>query len=186
MPEALDPKTKRQLETEAAFWKPPAPLKRANDELATLKGIPLFRDLDDADLRRVAKLLHERRYDANEVVFREGQTGAGMYIIKDGAADIVLRLADGSEQCVVSLHAGQFFGELALLESSPRTATCVVRTPSVLLGLFQPDLEQLLERNAKLGARVVWNLARMTGLRLRELSDLMRSRAEAEPKQEPK
>jgi hypothetical protein len=52
--------------------------------------------------------------------------------------------------------------------------------------LFQPDLEQLLDRNAKLGARVVWNLARMTGLRLRELSDLMRSRAEAEPKQETK
>ena len=128
----------------------------------------------------------ERRYEPNEVVFREGQTGAGVYIIKDGAADIVLRLADGSEQCVVSLHSGQFFGELALLESSPRTATCVVRKPTVLLGLFQPDLEQLLERNAKLGARVVWNLARMTGLRLRELSDLMRSRAEAEPKQEAK
>lgn len=186
MPEALDPKAKNQLETEAAFWKPPTQLKTGGDEVATLKAIPLFRDLNDGDLKRVAKLLHERRYEANEIVFREGQTGAGMYIIKDGAADIVLRLADGSEQCVVSLHSGQFFGELALLESTPRTATCVVRKPTVLLGLFQPDLEQLLERNAKLGARVVWNLARMTGLRLRELSDLMRSRAEAEPKQEAK
>ncbi|MDP2275752.1 MAG: cyclic nucleotide-binding domain-containing protein [Archangium sp.] len=168
------------LETEVALWKPPAHLERGDDGLATLRGIPLFHELKDPELKRVAKLLHERHYEAGEVVFREGQTGAGMYIIKEGAVDIVLRLADGAEQSVVSLHAGQFFGELALLESSPRTATAVVRKPSVLLGLFQPDLEQLLDRDSKLGARVVWNLARMTGLRLRELSDLMRARAAAD------
>lgn len=165
------------LETEVALWKPPAHLEGGGDPLATLRAIPLFRELKDAELKRVAKLLHERHYEVDEVVFREGQTGAGMYIIKEGAVDIVLRLADGSEQSVVSLHAGQFFGELALLESSPRTATGVVRKPTVLLGLFQPDLEQLLDRDAKLGSRVIWNLARMTGLRLRELSDLMRARA---------
>lgn len=170
------------LETEVALWKPPTPLDSGGDELATLRAIPLFRDLGDGELKQVSKLLHERQYGADEVVFREGQTGAGMYIVKQGAVDIVLRLADGAEQCVVSLGDRQFFGELALLESTPRTATCVVRKPSVLLGLFQPDLEQLLERNAKLGARVIWNLARMTGLRLRELSDLMRARAEKEQK----
>jgi len=166
------------LETEAALWKPPASLDGAGDALATLRGIPLFRELKDAELRRVAKLLHERHYAADEVVFREGQTGAGMYIIKEGAVDIVLRLADGSEQLVVSLGDRQFFGELALLDSTPRTATCVVRRPSVLLGLFQPDVEQLLDRDARLGARVIWNLARMTGQRLRELSELMRARAD--------
>ncbi len=170
------------LETEVALWKPQTSLEGKTDELATLRGIPLFRDLDDVALTRLSKLLHERHYAPNEVVFREGQTGAGMYILERGAVDIVLRLADGSEQCVVSLKAGQFFGELALLEASPRTATAVVRQPTVLLGLFQPDLDQLLDRNAKLGARVVWNLARMTGQRLRELSDLMRERAASAPK----
>jgi CRP-like cAMP-binding protein len=176
----LDSKSAHLLETELALWKPPAG-PAVTDSLGMLRAIPLFRDLKDAELTKVSKLLHQREYAADEVVFREGQTGAGMYIIQQGAVDIVLRLADGSEQCVVSLKDRQFFGELALLESTPRTATCVVRKPSVLLGLFQPDLEQLLERNAQLGARVVWNLARMTGLRLRELSDLMRARAEATP-----
>ena len=166
------------FETEVALWKPPAGLKHLDEKLAPLRAIPLFRDLKDRDLERVAKLLHERHYQAGEVVFREGQTGAGMYIIKQGAVDIVLRLSDGTEQCAVSLVDSQFFGELALLESTPRTATCVVTKPSVLLGLFQPDLELLVERNASLGSKVLWNLARMTGLRLRELSDLMRSRAE--------
>lgn len=167
------------FETEVALWKPPASLKLLDDALDPLRAIPLFRDLKDGELERVAKLLHERHYQPGEVVFREGQTGAGMYIIKQGAVDIVLRLAGGAEQHAVSLIDHQFFGELALLESSPRTATCVVTKPSVLLGLFQPDLELLVERNARLGSKVIWNLARMTGLRLRELSDLMRSQAEA-------
>lgn len=169
------------LETELALWKPPTSLDDAKDELATVRNIPLFRDLKDGELKKVTKLLHERRYEPGEVVFREGQTGAGMYIVKQGAVDIVLRLADGSEQNVVSLSDRQFFGELALLEATPRTATAVVRKPTVLLGIFQPDLEQLLDRNARLGASVVWNLARMTGRRLRELSDLMRLRAENDP-----
>lgn len=168
------------LETEVALWKPPAAVHVVEDELATLRVVPLFQDLKDAELKKVARLLHERQYQPGEVVFREGQTGAGMYIIKSGGVDIVLRLADGAEQRAVSLVERQFFGELALLESTPRTATAVVQKATTLLGLFQPDLEQLVERNAKLGAKVLWNLARMTGLRLRELSDLMRAQAQRE------
>ncbi len=167
------------VETELQLWKTPAPVNAPADELGMLRAIPLFAELKDSDLKKVAKLLHERHYEPNEVVFRAGQTGAGMYIIRQGAVDIVLRRADGVEQTIVSLQDRQFFGELALLESTPRTATCVVKKPSVLLGLFKPDLEQLIERNSQLGARVVWNLARMTGLRLRELSELMNSKAQA-------
>ncbi|MBL9038055.1 MAG: cyclic nucleotide-binding domain-containing protein [Archangium sp.] len=163
------------LETDLALWKPPETLSVADDELATLRAVPLFKDLRDADLKRIMKLLHVREYTAGEVVFREGQTGAGMYIIQRGEVDIVARLADGSEMSLVTLHDRQFFGELALLESGARSATCVVRKPSTLLGIFQSDLEQLIERNSRLGARVIWNLARLTGARLRELSDSVRA-----------
>jgi CRP/FNR family transcriptional regulator, cyclic AMP receptor protein len=169
------------LETEVALWKPPANIETVDDELAALRAVPLFKDLRDADLRKVLKLVHVREYAADEVVFREGQTGAGMYIIQRGEVDIVMRLDDGSEMRMVTLHDRQFFGELALLETGARSATCVVRKPSVLLGLFQSDLEQLIERNSRLGARVIWNLARLTGLRLRELSDSVRASSRAKP-----
>lgn len=170
------------LETEVALWKPPlTDAGSAADELATLREVPLFKDLQEADLRRVMKLLHARQYAPNEVVFREGQTGAGMYIIQHGEVDIVMRLPDGSEKPLVTLKDRQFFGELALLESAPRSATCVVRKPSHLLGLFQSDLEQLIERDSRLGARVLWNLARLTGARLRDLSDSVRRNATAAP-----
>jgi CRP-like cAMP-binding protein len=170
------------LETEVLLWKPPAGADSSKDEVKVLRQVPLFKELRDADLKRVLKVLHERAYAADEVVFREGQTGAGVYIIKQGEVDIVTRRPDGAEVRLVTLHDGQFFGELALLESTARSATAVVRKPSVLLGMFQSDLEQLVERDSKLGARIIWNLARLTGARLRELSDSVRAKPAAEQK----
>jgi len=163
------------LETEVALWKSPESITGPADELATLRSFPLFKDLKDGDLRRVLKMLHVRHFAPDEVVFREGQTGAGMYIVQSGEVDIVMRRGDGTEVKLVTMRDRQFFGELALLEATPRSASCVVRKPSVLLGLFQSDLEMLVERNSRLGARVLWNLARLTGLRLRELSASMRT-----------
>lgn len=162
------------LETELALWKPPANPDTSDDQLSSLRSVPLFRDLSDSELKKVMKLLHERHYKPDEIVFREGQTGAGMYIIKSGEVEIIARLEDGSEKPLVALHDRQFFGELALLEHAPRSATCVVRKPTVLLGIFQSDLELLVDRNSRLGAKVIWNLARLTGMRLRELSSTVR------------
>lgn len=167
------------LETEIALWKPPTSLASEADELTTLRAVPLFKELRDSDLRRIMRLLHERQFEPGEVVFREGQTGAGMYIVQRGEVDIVMRLEDGSERFVLTLRDGDFFGELALLEALPRSATSVVRKPTVVLGIFQSDLEQLLDRNSRLGARVVWNLARVIGFRLRDLSGQMRAQAAA-------
>jgi len=165
-------------ETEVALWKPPASLTANPDAgLGVLRTLPLFQGLKDADLKRMMGLLHERQYAADEVVFREGQEGAGLYVIQSGEVDIVLKLADGSEKLLVKLTDGRFFGELALLENAPRTATAVVRKPTVLLGLFQSDLESLIERNSKLGAGVIWNLAKLIGARLVELSTAVRTQA---------
>jgi CRP-like cAMP-binding protein len=165
------------LETEVALWKSPASLSTDKDELAALRAVPLFRELSDGELRRVLKLLHVRHYAADEVVFREGQTGAGVYLIKEGEVDICTRKEDGSELKLVTLHPGQFFGELALLEEAPRSATAVMRKGGVLLGLFQSDVEQLVQRDSKLGARIIWNLARLVGARLRELSSSVRAQS---------
>ncbi|MER2562005.1 MAG: cyclic nucleotide-binding domain-containing protein [Myxococcaceae bacterium] len=169
------------VETELALWKPPASAVTAEEELATLRAVPLFKDLKDSELKRIMKVLHVREYAPGEVVFREGQTGAGMYIIKSGSVDIVMHLDDGNEKLLVTLGERQFFGELALLESIARTASSVVRKPTVLLGIFQSDLEHLLDRDSRLGARIVWNLARIVGARLRELSDSVRQTSKTTP-----
>ncbi len=167
------------IETELALWKAPSAPRGAGDELSTIREVPLFTGLREADLKRVSRLLHARSFEPGEVVFREGQTGAGMYIVQKGEVEIVMRTPQSQELPLVTLREKQFFGELALLEHTARSATCVVRQQALLLGLFQSDLEQLIERNSRLGAQVLWNLARLTGARLRELSASMRDEAAA-------
>jgi CRP-like cAMP-binding protein len=141
----------------------------------TLRALPLFAELSTAQLRKVARLLHHRTYQPNEVVFREGDPGAGMYLVTRGAVRIAMRLPDGAEQELALLKDGQFFGEMALLESAPRSASAVAVQRTELLGFFQPDLESLVDRDSRLGSQILWNLARLMGSRLRAVSEARRA-----------
>jgi len=129
----------------------------------TLREVPMFRDLTDHELGCVERVLHRRQYMADEIIFSQGTLGAGMYIIVTGTVGI-LREPEGRE--VAELSDGEFFGELALLEESARPATAVARTPCKVLGFFQSDLFGLMERNPRLGSRIVMKLARIIGRRL--------------------
>ncbi len=163
-------------DAEAALWTPPVTEKdRQPQALDALRAVPLFADLKDSELKKLLRLLHERTYQAGEVVFREGDPGAGMYVIKRGAVNIVIRAPDGGERVIASLGDQQFFGEMALLEDVPRSATCVATAKTELLGFFEPDLEGLIERDAKLGSRILWRLARMMATRLRVMNETVKA-----------
>ena len=131
--------------------------------LSVLKDLPVFQDLNWRDLGRIETLLHKRQYDADEVIFSQGSMGAGMYIIIDGSVRIVI---EPSGSLLAELGEGEFFGEIALLDEAPRSATAVARTPCTVLGFFQADLFGLTERNPRLGTKIIMKLARMTGRRL--------------------
>lgn len=165
------------LETEAALWTP-APLRQSQppDLLETLRAVPLFDELSTGQLKKVARLLHSRTYQAGEPVFREGDPGAGMYVVTRGAVRIVIRLPEGEERELALLGERQFFGEMALLESAPRSASAVAVERTELLGFFQPDLESLVERDSRLGSRILWNLARLMASRLRATNESLRAR----------
>lgn len=160
-------------EPEAALWTPPSEA-REPDAIEALKAVPLFSELRPRELKKVLRLLHGRTYLANEVVFREGEPGAGMFIIKRGAVDVVIRMPDGGERVLAHLGERAFFGEMALLEEAPRSATAVAKEKTELLGFFQPDLESLIERDAELGSKICWNLARLMASRIRSMNDSLR------------
>jgi general secretion pathway protein D len=135
------------MEPEAALWAPPKTEGDAEpDVLAALKQVPLFENLSARELKKIARLLHERTYRPGEVIFREGDPGAGMFIVRKGKVNIVIRRPDGSEQLLTPIEERQFFGEMALLEAAPRSASAVAAEKSELLGFFEPDLESLIER----------------------------------------
>tara|TARA_Y100000768_G_scaffold389046_1_gene391565 strand:- start:5697 stop:6278 length:582 start_codon:yes stop_codon:yes gene_type:complete len=147
-------------------------------ELITrLKENFLFELLSNKELSFIEQIVHVRTYRANEVIFRQGEAGVGMYIIKKGNVDIysaenIPGQENQNETKVTSLSEGDFFGEISLVEAgSRRTATAATSTETELIGFFRPDLIELLERNPNIGAKVVFRLAEVLGRRLAETTD---------------
>jgi CRP-like cAMP-binding protein len=132
--------------------------------LTVLANIPLFNDLTMKELKAIERILHRRIYKKDEVLFNEGDPGVGMYIIEQGRINITL----GSEnKLVASISNGEFFGEIALLSESPRTATAIAAVPTKILGFFQSDLFGLTETNPKMGNKILFKIAQMSAERLR-------------------
>jgi len=135
--------------------------------LHVLKQVPIFRDLNKRELKMVDRILHKRTYAKDEVIFNEGEPGVGMYIIESGTVHIIL----GQEKKLLAvLSKGDFFGEMALLLETPRTAAAIAHTPLHMLGFFQPDLFSLLETHPRIGNKVLLHLAQMIAERLRHTS----------------
>src|SRR5919199_3130078 len=89
-----------------------------SDMAESLRAVPLFAELSDRDLRQVADSMHEKTYSAGQSVVTEGEGGIGFFVILSGSA----RASVGGEQHGV-LRAGDYFGEMALLDGETRSAS---------------------------------------------------------------
>lgn len=144
-----------------------------NDQTAVsiLKSVPLFSDLRTNELREVVKIIHRRVYKTDETVFYEGEPGVGMYIVQEGCIAIFKENKDTGNQKLAELKRGEFFGDLALLDESPRSATAVATEESKVLGLFRPDLLGLIDRKPRLGNKLLFELAYLIGERLKHTNE---------------
>jgi len=133
-----------------------------------LSRVPAFAHLTFRELKEVAAIVHRREYRAGEPVFFQGDPGMGMYIIQEGSVSIVIAEQDGEQKDLAVLSEGDFFGELGLLDESPRSAGAVCKTDCLLIGFFRPDLLDLIERKPSLGIKIVMKLAEIVGERLRK------------------
>ncbi|MBI3580273.1 MAG: cyclic nucleotide-binding domain-containing protein [Ignavibacteriales bacterium] len=153
-----------------------------------LSKVPAFANLSARELKEVAAIVHKREYQPAESVFFQGDPGLGMYIIQEGEISITIAEKDGGEKELAVLSEGDFFGELALLDESPRSATAICRTKCSLIGFFRPDLFQLIEKKTNLGIKIVLKLAEIVAERLRktdrELSKLKNQLDHLKPQRE--
>lgn len=133
-----------------------------------LKKLPVFEDLNNRDLNAIERILHQREYREDEAIFLQGDPGLGMYIVESGTVAIV---CEPDKHVLAELHNGEFFGEIALLDESPRTATAIAKTECRMLCFFQPDLFDLIDRNPRLGVKVLFRLARTISERLRKTNE---------------
>src|SRR5437868_5773014 len=139
-----------------------------------LQNVPLFRDLTPKELRILEGVVHIRTYEAGEPVFVETEPGAGMYVIRSGRIDIVLNHKTDNRLILSELEPGDFFGEMALLGDSSRSATALARERSELIGFFHPDLIEIINLHPGMGAKISIGLARTLADRLRYMNGQLR------------
>jgi len=146
-----------------------------------LAKVTVFESLKPKELRQVAAIVHRRKYEAEEYIVRQDDPGLGMFVIVSGEVNVLLEEDDTTKQ-LVTLREGDFFGEIALLDESPRSATVVARTDAELVGFFRPDLFDIIEKTPATGLKIVLRLAQLVGERLRnsnlEISKLRAQLAE--------
>lgn len=135
--------------------------------LGQLRALSLFSTLGPRELKTVDGLLHERTFLKDEVIFDQGEEGQALYIIESGKV-LICRQGQPAGGKIAELGAGHLFGELALLDNSPRAAQARAAENCKLAVLFRADFLGLLETHAVIASKISLQLARHIGQRLRE------------------
>jgi CRP-like cAMP-binding protein len=141
----------------------------------SLAEIEIFQDLDHAELVRIEARCRWRNLQSGEVVLDAGSDSREVFFIVDGAVDVVNFSPTGREIAFANLPAGECFGELAAIDSRPRSASVVTREPSLIAILDPQFFADLLQRRAEITYRVLRRLITMVrsgDLRIMELSIL--------------
>ena len=114
--------------------------------IEALRRCRLFERVDDEALTACAASLRARRYHKNETIFHQGDPGDSLYIVESGSVKIELPSPEGEEVAIIAtLGRGEFFGELALLDGAPHSATAVAIEPTRALVLRREAFESLIE-----------------------------------------
>ncbi|KQV89881.1 cyclic nucleotide-binding protein [Massilia sp. Root351] len=135
--------------------------------LHRLKQSALFASLTPLELKIVDDMLHERRYLSGEIIFDQGEEGQALYLVTAGRV-IITRALDHSAEVVAEVGPGSFFGDLALLDNSPRNAQARALDNCEVAVFFRADFMGLMETDAVIGYKISLALARHIAHRLRE------------------
>jgi len=138
-----------------------------------LKSIPLFSGLTDPELDLVLSKAREQRYPKGSIVFYEGDPGDFLMIILSGKVKVALLGEEGQEIILAMLGPENFFGEMAIIESAPRSATVITTEPCEFLCIDQTSFSALLEQHSSITLKILSYLSR----RLREADEQIRSLA---------
>src|SRR6266545_5422130 len=132
------------------------------DLVESLKRVSLFSGVRDKELGRLAKVMRESRFNEGETITTEGQSGVGFFVIEDGNATVSLR-----GEVVRTLGPGDHFGEIALIDEGPRSATVIATTDLRCRGMTSWEFRPFVQSHPE----VAWPLLESLVGRLREAEE---------------
>jgi len=128
-------------------------------EISLLKKVPLFSQLDDAELQKMSRHCALQHYTRDQVILVEEEEGNTLFVIHKGRVKVSRIRDDGREVILCILGEGDFFGELSLLDGSPRSATVTTLDDSEILVLRRADFLRLVEEHPQISITLLRELA---------------------------
>ena len=138
-----------------------------------LRSIPIFAELDDADLADLAGRCRQMTFKRNSVLMTEGEPGESLILIKSGSAKVFVSDEDGHELVLYVEGPGSYIGDIALLDDAPRSASVVTLEKTIVLSMAKQDFLQAMKGNPEIPLSIIRTLTR----RLRRATDGIRSLA---------
>jgi CRP/FNR family transcriptional regulator, cyclic AMP receptor protein len=126
----------------------------AAPSLDVLQRVPLFAGLERKELEQIAESMRERTFSAGQTVTEQGAGGAGFFIVESGEANVSV---DGQQRGTIG--AGDYFGEIALLTGSERTATITATSDLHCYGMTPWDFRPLVEGNPAIAWKLLQSMA---------------------------
>jgi CRP/FNR family cyclic AMP-dependent transcriptional regulator len=138
-----------------------------------LRKVPLFSELEEDEIRQLAELVREHHYKKNVTIFHVEDPGNALFILKSGLVKITIEDQNGREIILRMLYPTDFFGDMALLDGMPRSATVSTQEPSDALIIYREHFLQIIEKSPK----ILLNMTAVLSRRLRKVNELIRSLA---------
>lgn len=120
------------------------------DPVKMLAGVPIFEELSPKELKSIATAAKEVTHRQGAVLAREGDSGVGFFLILDGNVSVAV-----GGRSLRKMGAGDFFGEISLLDGGPRTATCTAQTEVTTLGITPWTFKRLIEQNPSIASKML-------------------------------
>jgi CRP/FNR family transcriptional regulator, cyclic AMP receptor protein len=146
----------------------PGPIDDREEQIAK---IHLFQGLRAEALVLVAQVAVEETHPVGTVIFKHGDIGEKLYVVVEGRVRITREVQGAGEEALALIGPGEVFGEMALLDDAPRSATARVHERCRLLAIHRDAFEDLLFVHKELAYEVLWNVVRLLSRRLRETND---------------
>lgn len=144
-----------------------------DNEVAYLKQVYIFNSLSEEDLRELVLVARRRTFRAGEVIFHRDDPGQILYVIKEGKVKICLISPDGQEIALVVFGKGDYFGELALLDSLPRSADAIALEKVECYTLQRADFHNVIMKNPKIAIQVMEILSKRLRKTDQQVEDLI-------------
>ncbi len=141
-----------------------------------LKNVYLFNDLSKPELEKILGLAYDKEFGKEEAVFHEGEIGDALFIVMEGQIRISTMVPGVGEEALAILKPGAYFGEMALIDDFPRSASAIAHEgPVKLLAIYKRDFKKLMAEDKEMAYKLMSVFIRTLSSRLRETDEKLKS-----------